>query len=354
MRLSRLIPPLPLIAVLALGTAIYFVSVSTPKAIVAEPAFAPPESDFAERLAAVGIVEPASELITIAPPRAGLISEVHVQAGASVKQGQPLFSLDQRDLLAEQEVRRQAVVESRALLAQLQAAPRPETLPPLKAAVRVAAQALADAELQAKLVNAIADERAVSSEERQRKAIAVKAARASLERAEAELKLAEAGTWQAELAVAEQRVASAEAALAAIAVELERSIVRAPIDGVVLKLNVRPGEYANPGASSEPLISFGDIATLHVRADIDEYEAHRLGSAATAVASPRGQSGLRLPLQRVRVEPYVIPKRQLTGAVTERVDTRVVQVIYRLPKDTQGLYVGQQMDVFIDATEAQP
>jgi len=58
------------------------------------------------------------------------------------------------------------------------------------------------------------------------------------------------------------------------------------------------------------------------------------------------------PLEFVRVEPYVIPKMSLTGASTERVDTRVLQVIFSMKKPTSPpVYVGQQVDVFIDAPE---
>ena len=45
----------------------------------------------------------------------------------------------------------------------------------------------------------------------------------------------------------------------------------------------------------------------------------------------------------------MVPKRSLTGDSTERVDTRVLQVIYRVERDDLPLFVGQQLDVFIDA-----
>jgi len=57
-------------------------------------------------------------------------------------------------------------------------------------------------------------------------------------------------------------------------------------------------------------------------------------------------------LRFVRVEPYVVPKRSLTGDNTERVDTRVLQVIYEVADEDQPLFVGQQVDVFIDERPA--
>ncbi len=58
---------------------------------------------------------------------------------------------------------------------------------------------------------------------------------------------------------------------------------------------------------------------------------------------------MRVPLQFVRFEPYVVPKRSLMGDSTERVDTRVLQVLYRFTRETLPIYVGRQMDVFIEA-----
>ncbi len=70
---------------------------------------------------------------------------------------------------------------------------------------------------------------------------------------------------------------------------------------------------------------------------------------APAVATVRGNRDLKTDLQFVRIEPYVVPKRSLTGESTERVDTRVLQVLYSFDRDALPVYVGQQMDVFIEA-----
>ncbi len=51
----------------------------------------------------------------------------------------------------------------------------------------------------------------------------------------------------------------------------------------------------------------------------------------------------------MRIEPYVVPKKSLTGDSTERVDTRVLQVIFSFTRGDLPIFVGQQMDVFIDA-----
>jgi hypothetical protein len=68
-----------------------------------------------------------------------------------------------------------------------------------------------------------------------------------------------------------------------------------------------------------------------------------------AIAFPRGSSRQEVPLEFVRVEPMVTAKRSLTGDNTERVDTRVLKLIYEVAGRDQSLYVGQQLDVFLAA-----
>jgi multidrug resistance efflux pump len=144
-------------------------------------------------------------------------------------------------------------------------------------------------------------------------------------------------------------VAQAEAAVRQDEVSLERLTTRAPMDGVILQNKVRLGQFAQCGPLAEPLMIFGGGRVLHVRADVDEEDAWRVKAGAPAVAHVRGNSRITYPLQFVRFEPYVIPKQSLTGDATERVDTRVLQVIYRFQDRNAPVFDGQQMDVFINA-----
>ncbi len=134
-----------------------------------------------------------------------------------------------------------------------------------------------------------------------------------------------------------------------IETQIERSTVRAPVEGEILQVKVHPGEFAPAGVTSTPLVLLGRLKPLHVRVDVDEHEAWRARPEAKATAAVRGNTNLRTPLSFVRFEPFVVPKKSLTGDSTERVDTRVLQVIYRVDDNALPLFVGQQMDVFIDA-----
>lgn len=83
--------------------------------------------------------------------------------------------------------------------------------------------------------------------------------------------------------------------------------------------------------------------------DIDEHDIPRFKTGSSARANPRGDAKQFHNLKFVRIEPFVVPKRSLTGSTGERIDTRVLQVIYAVEsseKDATRLYVGQQV-VFV-------
>ena len=157
---------------------------------------------------------------------------------------------------------------------------------------------------------------------------------------------------KAKLDSANALVQQAQAAIAQTQMTLERLVVRSPIDGVVLQANIRAGEFAQTGVLTRPLMMVGDIDHVQVRVDIDENDAWRFDKKAKAVAYLRGNRQFKVDLVLAYVEPLVVPKKSLTGDSTERVDTRVLQVLYQFEAKQLPAYIGQQMDVFIEAVNA--
>ena len=275
-----------------------------------------------------------------------------MQVGSRIAKGAALFKLDDRDRQAELHVREAALASARATLARLQSLPREEDLPPARARVAAAESELADAQNQLALAESLTDKRAMATQEWDRRRFAVRAAEARLAESQSQLALLQAGAWKPEIEIARVEVDSAQAKVQAIQTDIDRLTVRAPIDGTVLQLNLRLGEFAQSGVLAQPLIVLGDLERMHVRVDIDENDAWRFVPGAAAQAFVRGNRELATKLAFVRVEPYVIPKRSLTGESTERVDTRVLQVLYSFDPKSLPVYVGQQMDVFIEASHA--
>ncbi|MDI1276088.1 HlyD family efflux transporter periplasmic adaptor subunit [Methylobacter sp.] len=304
---------LPILAAVGFLFAAYTV-VNSNKPIPVAPAVAPPASaPFKSFIAGAGIVEAKSQNIAIGTPLSGIVKTLAVKVGDKVKAGAPLFYLDDRDTRAELAVKHADLAKAQA-------------------GINEANASLKDTQSLSNLAEAVTDRRAISSEEllRRRNALLINAAK---------------------LDSAKALVQQAEAALATTQTTLARLVVQAPVDGEVLQVNIRPGEFAQAGALTTPLLVLGNMDQLHVRVDIDENDAWRFDKNSKAVAFLRGNRNFKTDLIPAYVEPYVVPKKSLTGDSTEQVDTRVLQALYSFDRSQLPVYVGQQMDVFIEAKD---
>jgi hypothetical protein len=153
-----------------------------------------------------------------------------------------------------------------------------------------------------------------------------------------------------DVAVDEAVLASAEAQVGQIKTEIERRTVRARLPGRILQMKTRLGEYAQSGPLGTPLMLLGNDDRLHVRVDVDENDAWRFHPCASAIASVRGNPELKTPVKFEHTDPDVVPRMSLTGDSAQRVDSRVLQVIYSFDRGAVPVYVGQQMDVFIEVS----
>ena len=276
-----------------------------------------------------------------------------VKKGEKVKAGAPLFRTDDRDYKAQLNVRLAELVSAKAQLHKLESAPRPEDIPPARAAAEEAEARMNDAEAAMARTERLFQRQHDPASDYDKDRYAFLAAKATFAKAKAELERILAGTWKEDLEVARAAVQLAQSQVESIKTTLERLIIRAPMDGEILQLNIRLGQFAAL-TWKEPMIVLGDIHRLHVRVDIDENDLPYFSTEAPR-PSPRSRAGPRSasPLKFVYVEPYVIPKQSLTGYNSERVDTRVLQVLYELPEDRpMDVYVGQQMDVYLKAVAA--
>lgn len=281
-----------------LGVAVVIVMVRKTTAV--EPMPAPPatpaQKPSARGLAAAGMVEALRENTSVAVPAPALVQQVFVKVWDQVEVGTPLLQLDDRDLQAQ--------------------------LRTQKAEVRVREAELAKARRQHERAESLRASQGVSQDE--------------------------ADNRRDEFAVAQARLESTRATVAHTETMIARLTVRAPIRGTILQVNTRAGEYATPAASVAPFL-LGSIEEVQVRADVDEQVAPRVKAGSKAVGYLKGDTQNPIPLEFVRIEPFVTPKRNLTGSSSERVDTRVLQVIYKFPNDlVRRIYVGQQMDLFIE------
>jgi HlyD family secretion protein len=358
----------------------------------------PVRNPYGDAISAAGIVEPVSENIVIGAPEPGLVTKMWVTKGSIVKRGDPLFQIDVRALEAERVTAESAVGIAEAELLRVKAFRRAEEEPALKARVaELEAAATQAGHAHDVAVAAVSElEWAVKqAETRQTRAVALEPTRgvsaqdvddarfltqiaksrllqgkfqvsasaafhgvaeARAAAARGDLDVYRAGPWAPDIARAEAAVGAARAALERLGLEIERRIVRSPIDATVLRCYLHEGEYVGVGAlqvDEAPLL-IGDISRLRVRIDVDEFDAGRFRRGAPATAFFKGRAAPAIPLAFVAIEPFVAPKRALTNSQRELVDVRVLQVIYAIADPHPEIHAGQQLDVFIEAAGQSP
>ena len=344
---------IPVLAAAMISVAGWSIAAKHSSRTVTSPPIAAPTEPYEDNVAGTGIVEPASEVIALAIERGGVVTRIDVVAGDRVKAGQPLFAIDERNYRAAVAQDEAAVAAAEASIATIE-----QSLIQQQNTIDQARATLDSAEaerLRASLDHTRYAELARDTwAPRQR----LETATADAQKAEASVAAAKAALagaqQQIEVLTAQRKEAAAKleqnrATLQQARVDLDKTVVKAPIDGAILKVNVRLGEYAQAGVLSDPLMTMGSVDPLHIRVDIDETETWRVRPGRPAVARLRGNPGISVPLSFVRFEPYVLPKRSLTGDTTERVDTRVLQAIYEFAPSEFPAFVGQQVDVFIAA-----
>jgi len=182
-------------------------------------------------------------------------------------------------------------------------------------------------------------------------------AQANLGVAKRQLELTEAGAWVYDIQNQEKQYLALEKSYSASNALLSKYTLRAPSDGIVLTIGTAVGNYVSPQGAYEsytqgmdPVLVLGTPqANLQVRCYIDEILVPRLPPSPQMKAEMtiRG-TNVKIPLHFVRVQPLVSPKIQLSDERQEKVDVRVLPVIFSFekPKGT-NLYAGELVDVYI-------
>lgn len=282
-----------------LGTLVYVWQDRAPAQAVTRPLGDVPQPPYAAFVAATGLVEPADGEIAIGTPVSGVVTDLPVRIGDRVHAGDVLFRVDSRAL--------QVTLQTRAAQVQL-----------AQAALRKPQHRLEHARQLSRR-----DPQAISRQAMQ--------------------------DLEDDLAAAAAELALAKARQQELARDIARYTVRAPSNGKVLQLTMRPGMFVEASGTGQnpPLLIIGDMSAPWLRVEINEQDIARLGE--DAVAYLPSEPSKAYPLDYLYTEPQLQPKTVLTGRATERSDSRVLRRVYRFAGDSQALFAGQEMAVFIAA-----
>lgn len=331
------------------------------------PAFSPVPNPYAKGIYAQGIVESqqtSGANVNIYPEVAGVITQIPVSEGQAVHKGDPLIVLDSSVQRATVEQQKSQADAAFTLLQQLKAQPRLEVLKVSEAQVEAARASLKNAQDQfdKQMKSYRMDPKSVSKDTLDNVTNALSMARANLQVTQRQYELTKAGAWSYDIKNQERQYNALSKAHTASQALLSKYTVKAPADGIILSIMAAVGSYISPQGTYDtytqgaaPVMAMGaPQGYLGVRVYVDEILVNRLPDPSRMHATMfiRG-TNVSAPLQYVRLQPYVSPKIELSNQRAERVDVRVLPVIFKFERTEQlRLYPGQLVDVYIGEGES--
>jgi HlyD family secretion protein len=297
-------------------------------------------------IAALGLVEPVSEEIRIAAAMTGRLAEVPLDEGQPVKQGQVVAVLENADHLARVQAAEANLGIARAALDMVVNGARPAERAEAAATVREAEALLARAERESTRQRGLAEKRLGSGQDLDNATSDLDVARARLVKAREHLAVVDAPAREDERAKAQAEVALAEARVAEARALYDKSFVRSPIDGVVLRRIRRAGEQVTEMGDT-PILAVGDISRLRVRAEVDESDIAFLKVGQPAYVRAAAYGDRRFPGRVSRIGSLMGRKSSLSDDPAERKDRRVLETMIDLEPNA-NLPAGLRVDAWIE------
>lgn len=297
-------------------------------------------------VAAAGLVEPASEARQLEGTMVGRLVAMNVAEGDHVAAGDIIAEIENADLKAQLAEAQATLAVRENELKRLLTGARPQEIDQLKAALRQAEASAAEARSNFDRQTAL-EVKKITSEATVEQALASRDtsdARRAL--AAAQLSLLIAPPRVEDAAIARANVDAARAKIEEIKAEIEKTIIRSPIDGTILKLYRRKGETVT-NLPPTPIVTVGDTRRLRVRADIDQTDVANVAVGQTAWITADAYGDRRFRGTVVRLGAQLGRKNFHTDAPNERVDTKILDVLIDLEPGAR-LPIGLPVDVVLD------
>ena len=325
--------------------------------------FNPAPNPYANGIYANGMIESylsSGENINIYPEVPGVVTQILVAEGQTVSKGTPLLTMDDSVQQATVEQLKAQADAALVMLEELRHQPRKEVLEVARAQMISAGASLhsAQVQLEKQQKSFDIDSQSVSRDILDNDINAVKVAQANYDVAKRQYELTKAGAWSYDINNQEQLYKAQYNAYLSANALLAKYTLKAKSDGVVLSIMSAVGSYLTTvgvygsyTGEMKPVLVMGSAQDqLAVRCYIDEILVPRLPPTEQMQATMfiRGTDTSGIPLEFVRMQPYISPKIQLSNQRTERVDVRVLPVIFRFdkPKD-MNVYPGQLVDIYV-------
>lgn len=303
-------------------------------------------------IAAPGRVEAVSEEIRVSSELSGRLKTVNVEEGDRVQHGQVLAEIENNDYRARVAAAQAELAQREAELRRTVNGARAQERREAEASVQAAKAVVDNAKSEAERRRGLADRNVISRDEAERYERGYQVARAQYEQAAQHFALIDANAREEDRAKAEAEVASAQAQLAEARAVLEKSYIRAPINGVILRKLRHGGESVSTQFDS-PVITMADDSVLRVRLDVDESDVSKLRVGQRAYVTAETYGTQKFWGKVIHIGHILGKKNIRTDEPSEHVDTKILETLVELDAG-QRLPLGLRVDSYVESGEGKP
>src|ERR1700675_733903 len=293
-------------------------------------------------ITAPGRVEAVSEEIRVSSELSGRLRTVHVEEGDRVQRGQVLAEIENNDYRARVAGAEAELAQREADLRRTVNGARIQERREAEASMRAAKAVLDNSKSEAERRRGLADRSVISRDEAERFERGYQVAFAQYEQTAQHFALIDAEAREEDRAHAAAAVATAQAQLAEARAYLEKSYIRAPINGVILRKLRHNGESVSTQFDS-PVITMADDSVLRVRLDVDESDVSKLREGQRAYVTAEAYGTHKFWGRVIRVGRILGKKNIRTDEPSEHVDTKILETLVELDSEQQ-LPLGLRVD----------
>jgi HlyD family secretion protein len=253
----------------------------------------------------------------------GKVARILVQEGDTVTQGQLVAVLENSDLRAQVETAQRQLVVSQSQLKEVLSGARREEIQQAAAALEGATAAQHEAERQYQRYKDLQARGMVSPAALDERDRAMKEAQAKAEEAIQQKQLLEAGPKPETIKVSRNQVALAKADLEHSRQLLDKTQLRSPIAGTVIKRYLDEGEGVTPEI---PILAIADMNHIWVNAEVDETDVGRIAVGDSVTISSEAYPGKIFKGQIRQIADYAGERRVKPNDPAVNLGLKVVQV----------------------------
>lgn len=304
-------------------------------------------------IAGPGRVEPSSEDIKIGSELSGRLKSVNVEEGDAIHRSEVLAELENADYRAQVQSARANVVAKQAVLRKVINGARHQERAEARSSVNEAQAVMENASAELRRRQELFSAGVVSREELDRYGREADVAKAKYDTAVQQHALVDDNAREEDQSLAEADLNLAQAQLQEAQARYEKTFIRSPIDGTVLRKHHRSGEsVSNSSTVPDPVLTIGDRDILRVRVDVDETDVSKVNVGQRAYVTADAFGKRKFWGHVVRVGQQLGPKNVRTDEPTEKVDTKILETLVELDPGSR-LPDGLRVDAFIVPEGAQ-